>query len=316
MTNGICAGRGRRHDPALQNGADANGPSLLVSLQPDCDSDNGADDDDVQIIEPPPPSQATAADGRPVIVFKVTHKAPSGMRRPLAAVDNIRHGDIAIQTYQALRHRDQIQLHRLINHDVRVMRILGSSHASGVVNLDSMVMQKMLVWDTVGSVPIDSGAVGLQNEHAVNMVEDMVQARAFLGSGRPFEFCGSPKEQEALTSLRDRGLIVKATADRRKKSAALLDMDDEDSNSWYLTQKAASLLEVGVLHVFLLSVFNVFNFSPACHYLKLLHSVGLCHLACLAGSAHHWRFKAGVFPSCRHSIGGQNHTGITQGLDL
>ncbi len=310
MSNGICAGRGvRNHPAALQNGADANGPSLLVGFQPDGDCDDGDDGDDVQIIEPSTATaasagcgsanasmsalpKATTADGTPVIVFKVTHKAPSGMKRPLAAVDNIRHGDIAVQLYQAFRHRDenlreQIQLQRLINHDVRVMRILGSSQASGVFGLDTMVMQKMLVWDTVGSVPIDSAAVGLQNGDAVNLVEDMVQARAFLGSGRPYEFCGTQKEEDALKSLRDRGLIIKATAghQKMKKPVVLLEDGDEDSNKWYLTPKAASLLEVGG---FALVPTNVFMFfftdseSESSKSEKVFHSVGLGYTIWLA----------------------------------
>ena len=244
----LLGGKDRRV-PAI---ADQN-PDSRQCMQMVRDDDD--DLDDVQIVEPvaaagssvdvlPPATK----DGATLSVFKVSHKAPSNMKRPLSAVDNVRHGDIAVHLYSAFQHQDehgrqQIQLCRMANHDVKLLRVLGASRASGVANLDSMVMQKMLGWDNVGSVPVDTNRLGLHNEHALNLVEDMVQARAFLGSGRPYVFHGTPPEEAALQALHDRGFVTQATMDPGR---ARRQRDGDDSCGWFLTQKTASMLEAGL----------------------------------------------------------------------
>ena len=73
----------------------------------------------------------------------------------------------------------------------------------------------------------------LETDFAVSIVEDMVAARAFVGSGRSFEFYGSEGEMRNMVELENKGYVQRAA-----------DSDGTASESrWYLTRKVASLLE-------------------------------------------------------------------------
>ena len=96
-------------------------------------------------------------------------------------------------------------------------------------------MKKLLVWDHVCSVPTDVRTLtfALKTDFAVSIVEDMVAARAFVGSGRSFEFYGSEREMRNMMELENNGYVERAP-----------DSDGTASESrWYLTRKTASLLE-------------------------------------------------------------------------
>lgn len=178
-------------------------------------------------------------DGKPIVVFKVSHKAPAGMKRPLTAVDNIRSGDIAVQVYNVFEYQgegeNKFQLCRTSDTDnVQLLRLLGVSSREGSA-MDSSLMRKLLVWEHAGSVPIDVGQLkfALKTDFAIGIVEDMVASRAFIGSGRAFEFHGNPTESQQMEELAVQGIVCRATGSDGSAGDAL----------WYLTQKAAVMLE-------------------------------------------------------------------------
>lgn len=161
------------------------------------------------------------------------------MKRPLCGVDNIRHGDVCVQIYEAFQvagHPENcFQLCRPSDTDnIQLIRFLGAASREDPTR-DSAVMQKLLVWDHVGSVPTDVRTLtfALETDFAISIVEEMVAARAFVGSGRSFEFYGSEAEMRNMVELENKGYVQRAT-----------DSDGTASESrWYLTRKVASLLE-------------------------------------------------------------------------
>lgn len=154
-------------------------------------------------------------------------------------MDDIRHGDVAIQTYRAFqcpgKGEDQFQLRRMeTTGDVHLLRFLGASSQKSPA-LDSKVTQGMLVWDHTGATLKDVSQLKLAAKIpcGVGIIEDMVAARAFIGSGRSFEFHGSQSELKSMLGLEAAELVSRATA---------TDGSSSDTH-WYLTQKAATMLE-------------------------------------------------------------------------
>ncbi|CAL1131684.1 unnamed protein product [Cladocopium goreaui] len=112
--------------------------------------------------------------------------------------------------------------------NIQLIRFLGAASREDPTR-DSAVMQKLLVWDHVGSVPTDVRTLtfALETDFAVSIVEDMVAARAFVGSGRSFEFYGSEGEMRNMVELENKGYVQRAA-----------DSDGTASESrWYLTRK-------------------------------------------------------------------------------
>ena len=76
----------------------------------------------------------------------------------------------------------------------------------------------------------------MANELGAAIIEDMVSARAFLGTNRFFDFYGSEGEVQAMRELEALKLVAKV-ADTTESP------DGSKPERWYLTQEAASKLE-------------------------------------------------------------------------
>eukprot|EP00435_Cladocopium_sp_Y103_P066916 s638_g29.t1 len=237
--------------PVEDNAYGFRSSASLLTLQDAGEEASASSDDEVRIVSVSgqphnpldcdldgvgaPPAVPAQKDGKPLVVFK----APSAMKRPLSGVDNIRHGDLCVQIYEAFQvagHPENcFQLCRPSNTDnIQLIRLLGAASREDPAR-DSAVMQKLLVWDHVCSVPTDvrSLTFALKSDFAINIVEDMVAARAFVDSGRSFEFYGNESETRNMIELENTGYVERAT-----------DSDGTASDSrWYLTRKIASLLE-------------------------------------------------------------------------
>ena len=150
--------------------------------------------------------------------------------RPLAAVDDLNSGHVAIQLYVASAGRDEegtfVEISRGQARDVFLLEFLGGFSRSGVS--ERAVMQDFQRWTSSSSTPMNMDDAGL-SEDCKQIVADMVAARSFQGLGRSFRFHSmGQKEADCMRSLEENGLVAR-------------DISSEDS--WLLTSKAASSLK-------------------------------------------------------------------------
>lgn len=183
-----------------------------------------------------------AVNSSALCVFKVAHKNPAGLKRPLASVDNLRFGDIAIQAYVAETVDDGKLQVRRSQEPIQLLRLLSSAEAS--------LEKHLKCWSVAGSAVVNTLQDDLTSE-AWDLIQDMVGARAFAGSPRHFQLPdGCDQEMDtAIKSLEERGLVQRASAEvlqsgtkrrRRFDSADGLD-------AWVLTGTAVAAFRVSWL---------------------------------------------------------------------
>ena len=222
-------------------GSSANGARGSSCSSAGCDTSRSLTkfvDSDEDVPGPGPrlaPPAAAAADRAAVsssslCVFKVAHKNPAGLKRPLASVDNLRSSDIAIQPYVAETVDGKLQVHRS-QHPVQLLRLLSS--------VEGPLDKHLKCWSVAGSAVVNS----LQDDltpQAWDLIQDMVGARAFAGSPRLFQLpVGCDDEMDAtIKSLEERGLVQRASAGtkRRRRFESVADGLD----AWVLTGPAVS----------------------------------------------------------------------------
>ena len=150
-----------------------------------------------------------------LVLFRVVHKHLSAMKRPLASVDNLQHGDIAIKTYTAAD----------ISQGAGRPKLSVDERSSGVLLIRFLegagfhqdIIKNVKAWkrETHDAFQIQLGqAVEPEDEQ---LLLDMMAARAFVGSGRSFQVYGSDKNWKALARLSELDLVVKATSPSNRR---------------------------------------------------------------------------------------------------
>lgn len=86
------------------------------------------------------PTGASASDGGSLdrlCVFKLAHKNPASMKRPLSSVDSMRHDDIAVRMYDLVRSEesDICYVQKKSNSEVLLLRFLGNEEGLSAQSL-------------------------------------------------------------------------------------------------------------------------------------------------------------------------------------
>ena len=161
------------------------------------------------------PGPGSAGD---LVVFRVVHKELSSMKRPLASVDNLKHGDIAIKTYTASD----------VSQDAGRPELAVDQRSSGMLLvrfLESSGLQEDIIKNVKSWKRETHDAVQIQLDQAIEpeheqLLLDMMAARAFEGSGRNFQVYGSDQELKALSRLSQLALVVKAAPSSKRYCSA------------------------------------------------------------------------------------------------
>ena len=126
-----------------------------------------------------------------IVLFKIAHREPSGLKRPLAAVDNVKFGDVAIQLYSVQLHSADdsgptyaVSRQRGGLHDLCLLRFLESFSANGLE--EQALIREMKVWkhNTTTPVGLAPDVTDQLSPEGMQMISDMAAARAFAGAGR------------------------------------------------------------------------------------------------------------------------------------
>ena len=171
--------------------------------------------------------------GRPtsdvgLVFFRVARHDPSRLKRPLTAVDNLVAGDIAIKVYTASRcdhdaadassaspsppPPSTLLVKRNRATTISLLRFLDLSSSPGLSEQD--VIRALKLWKPEAAEPIeidDAIQAKLQPDD-LQLMLDMMSARAFAGSGRTFEVYGQAQHWKSLLHLKNLSLAERTRA--------------------------------------------------------------------------------------------------------
>ena len=190
-----------------------------------------------------------------LVLFRVAHKDLSSMKRPLAAVDDLRSGDIAIKVYVASEVKATAADGQKLSVDkgsrgIFLLRFWDAFTSSAVAQTD--LIQGLKIWkhEAGDRVGVDQAIASQLCADDMQLVVEMMACRAFVGSGRSFEVYGSNTELQGFARLRCEGLATKLD-----KLLDVVDVDDDTGGGgcgsvgdhdqdlqgkWCLTAKAVS----------------------------------------------------------------------------
>lgn len=152
------------------------------------------------------------------------------MKRPLAAVDDLQSGDVAIKWYHVVSNdADSVCVRRMRDSKVLLLRMLhGFTHQQ----LDGLVSH-MKMWKNFRSVVVNTQESQLLPE-CLEILSDMVSSRCFIGAGRKFEYViAQQDEMTPMLELQRLGLTTRIPDI----------VEDSDKSYWCLTASAASMME-------------------------------------------------------------------------
>ena len=143
-----------------------------------------------------------------LVCFRVSHKRPSGRKRPTAQRDDINAADIAIAQYQILSQSpEELRVKAIHSADPALSRIL-----DGPKDDIQRVQDSMLQWQAVSvddmQLNLPNGRLSTEEE---SVLEDVFAVRAIAGTDVYFDgngFPGNSGSEFALKSLLGKNILV------------------------------------------------------------------------------------------------------------
>ena len=266
LTSGVVPRGAARASAALTDEAQPPAPSV-PSLVFHCPDEGFGGEGDSQQGQAPQPQPAGASDSdvAPIVLFRVVHKDLSSLKRPLAAVDNLRSGDLAIKVYAASdmsckegRSTLLVNQSSRSSEGVSLFRLLDSSRAASQQQLISNLQSWQRETHEPVRVKVQGGSLGPE---ATQLLTDMMSCRAFVGTGRAYQVHGPDRDWPGLSCLHELGLAEKlpdsGSSSRQKakirargqrhdskpSNSDVIDLEEDDwtlQGDWCLTSRAVA----------------------------------------------------------------------------
>ena len=183
-----------------------------------------------------------------LVLFKVVHKDISGLKRPLSSVDNVVSGDMAVKLYKVARSGDldasdanaTLTVARS-DKPVALLRLLDLSGEPGFTEQD--VIRSFKVWMPRGAeaIQIDPEIREQLEPSDLQLMLDMMSARAFAGTGRAFQVYGPAEEWQSLLRMK-RLSLTRRVDPKPEPHGEKFEQDTDVEGEWILTPKAVAAL--------------------------------------------------------------------------